>query len=253
VKGLLLGLLLINVVAIAQTEADTTVVEDFAFEEFDEDYSDDIIGAADTTEVLARSFSDKTISELKRDSDLQYEAPPTIAQSLWQRFLIWLSEMIASVFSSAVETNWGRVVSYLLGIGVLVLVILLILKIDAFKILYTNQGASTIKYSVLHENIHEIDFDQEIQNAVDNGDHRRGVRLLFLYALKILSDKQYIHWEQGKTNHDYVAEVKEETLRNWLNQLSYYFDYAWYGNFTVSKELFDRVNLIFTDWKGKVR
>lgn len=210
-------------------------------------------GASDTTLVTARQFSSDEISRLKADEELQFKQPPTVAESMWSRFLSYLSDMISELFDSAVNTNWGQLISYLLGLGLLILIIMLILKVDAFKLLYKKEGATTMQYNVLDENIHEINFENEIQLALSKNDYRRGVRLLFLHALKILSDKNYIAWEQGKTNHEYVAEVKEETLRKWLHQLSFYFDYAWYGNFTISREMFDKVNTIFVGWKAKIK
>jgi hypothetical protein len=210
-------------------------------------------GASDTTRVGPRQFSAEAISRLKADEDLQYKEPPTVAESLWSRFLSYLSDMISELFNSAVKTNWGQLISYLLGLGLLIVIIMLILKVDAFKLLYKKEGAVTMRYNVLDENIHEINFENEIQLAISKNDYRKGVRLLFLHALKILSDKNYIAWEQGKTNHEYVAEVKEETLRKWLHQLSFYFDYAWYGNFSISREMFEKVNTIFVGWKAKIK
>lgn len=222
--------------------------EEYAFEK-----DEVVFGIADSVQVEARSFAESKLQELKNDSGLDYEQPPTIAESLWDRFLMLLSQFFNSLFNTAVHTDWGRVFLYLLGLAVLVLIVMLVLKVDAFKVFYSAEGASTIKQNVFDENIHEIDFEKEVQAAVDMQDYRRGVRLLFLYALKILSDKQYILWERGKTNHEYVDEVKDESLRNWLNDLSYYFDYAWYGNFQVSKDLFEKVNHVFSNWKSKVR
>lgn len=211
---------------------------------------DDPVGSTDTLTVERRGFDKASVESFKNDPDFQYKQPPTIAESLWDRFLSWLNELIRSFFNGAFTTDWGRMISYVLGIAVLVIVIMAILKVDAFKVFYRAQGASPIRHEVLDENIHEIDFDKEIQHAMDQQDYRRGIRLLFLFALKILSDQHLITWEQGKTNHDYVNEVQEEAMRNWLRQLSYYFDYAWYGNFVVSREMFERVNSVFSSRKG---
>jgi hypothetical protein len=135
---------------------------------------------------------------------------------------------------------------------VIIVVVMMILKVDAFKILYGG-GDGKLKSQVLDENIHEMDFDQLIKEAVNDQDYRRGIRLLFLYALKILSDKHVIHWELGKTNHEYVAEVKEKDLKHGLHDLSFYFDYAWYGNFSITAETFIKAEQIFNNWKQKVK
>ena len=161
--------------------------------------------------------------------------------------------MFAAIFENAVSTNWGRVLMYALGIVVLIVLIMMILKVNAFKVFYSGHGANTFKHTVLDENIHEMDFEKLIQEALAKNDYRLGVRLTFLYALKMLSDKNHIHWDQGKTNHDYLDELKVSDLKTGFNELNYYFEYAWYGNFKINSETFSNVQLIFNEWKGKLR
>jgi hypothetical protein len=50
-----------------------------------------------------------------------------------------------------------------------------------------------------------------------------------------------------------VNELRVPELKEPFSQLSYYFDYAWYGNFDVNRDLFERVNNIFNHLKGKVK
>jgi hypothetical protein len=204
----------------------------------------------DSSVIEERKFSNAKLDELRSDDDLHYQEPPSVGSSLWDRFLQWLSEFIISTFDKTFNTNWGNILVYILGIIVIVVVVMMFLKVDAFKMLYG--GDSKLKTQILDENIHEMDFDQLIKEAVNHQDYRRGIRLLFLYALKILSDKHFIHWELGKTNHEYVAEVKENDLKRGLNELSFYFDYAWYGNFSITAETFGKAEQIFNNWKQKV-
>jgi hypothetical protein len=110
-----------------------------------------------------------------------------------------------------------------------------------------------VPYNVLDENIHEMNFDSLIAEAVAKHDFRTGIRLLFLKGLKILADKNFVQWEHGKTNHDYLAELKKDELKNGFIELNYYFEYTWYGNFSVNYETFKKVQQIFTDWSGRIR
>jgi hypothetical protein len=206
---------------------------------------------SDSLAIESRQFGTDKLNTLKDDPALQYKIPPTVAESLWDRFIYWLGYILREIFNSALNTNWGNVIAYAIGIALVVLIIMMILKVNAFRILYSSGGAR-LKHQVLDENIHEMDFDKLIQEAEQMQDYRRGVRLLFLYALKILSDKHLIHWESGKTNHEYVSELQSRDLKTGLNELSFYFDYAWYGNFRITSETFNKAHDIFTNWKGKV-
>ena len=96
-------------------------------------------------------------------------------------------------------------------------------------------------------------FDKLIADAVAKGDFRTGIRLLFLKSLKILADRNFIQWEHGKTNHDYLAELKKDDLKKGFNELNYYFEYAWYGNFSVNDETFKRVQQVFREWNDRIR
>lgn len=207
----------------------------------------------DTSTIFLRNFDTEAVEELKEDSELQYKETPTVAESIWDRFLLWLNQLVQAIFESAVTTDWGRVLMYFVGIVILVVLIMMLLKVNAFKVFYSGQGANTFNYSALDENIHEMDFEKLIQEATRQNDYRLGVRLLFLYALKMLSDKNLIHWNQGKTNHDYIDELKTKDVKAGFNELNFYFEYAWYGNFIINQETFSRVQVIFDEWKGKLK
>ena len=209
-------------------------------------------GSNDTTGVVQKEFNQAEVQKLKNDPELNYKQPPTVAENLWTRFKRWIGDLFSSLFTGTIGTNWGRVVLIVLGVALLVIIVMLILKVDAFKVFYSGADSGQIKGNVFHENIHEMDFEKLIREANTNGEYRLGVRLTFLYALKTLSDKHLIEWNVGKTNHDYVNELKAAELKTGLNELSFYFDYAWYGGFTINQEIFQKVNGIFKSWKDKV-
>lgn len=219
-----------------------------------EDYDDeDSHAPPDTSAIAPRVTDTETLEKLKSDPELQYKEPPTIAENLWDRFLLWISQLIGSIFDSAVSTNWGKLLAYATGIVLMIVLIMMLLKVNAFKIFYSGEGASTFRYNSLDENIHEMDFEKLIEEAVAKKDYRGGVRLQFLYALKMLSDKNHIHWDQGKTNHDYLDELTLAELKPGFTDLNYYFEYAWYGDFKVNAEMFSHVQDIFKSWRTHIQ
>lgn len=236
---------------------DTLFVADSSHTVFDDQQEEDegrtLYGSADSTSVVSRSVDESTLNNLKSDVELQYKQPPTMAESLWDRFMLWLYQLIESLFDTAVNTNWGKVFAYIIGVVIVVVVVMMLLKVNAFQIFYSGHGAGTMPQNILNENIHEMDFDKLINEAVDERDYRKAIRLLFLHALKMLADKHLIQWDQSKTNHDYMAELKAGDLQKGFHELNYYFEYAWYGNFYVNDEMFSKVRNTFADWKAKVK
>ncbi len=236
----------------AQKRDSTILTQDSTYIEALKGDETDDIALPDTAQVTVRSFDPATVERLKADPALEYKESPTIAESLWDRFISWMGQLIESLFDDAVNTSWGRVLTYLLALVVGVAVIMMLLKVNAFKVFYSTQGADTFQHNVLHENIHVMDFEKLIQEALEQKDYRLGVRLVFLFALKKLSDKGLIQWDQGKTNHDYLSELRVNELRKGFNELNFYFENAWYGNFSISANVFSHVRQIFDDWKKSV-
>lgn len=203
----------------------------------------------DSSDVNVRAFDDDIVKELKSDSSLQYKEVPTVAESLWDRLKAWIRQLLEAIFTGAVTTNWGRLIIYLLGLAAVVAIIMMILKVNAFKIFTRGNGPTLNEHGVLDEDIHAMDFEMLIEDAVMKKDYRAGVRLIFLYSLKMLSDKNLIYWNQGKTNHDYLGDLTVDELRVGFSELNFYFEYAWYGDFRISPEVFSKVQRLFNDWK----
>jgi len=231
----------------AQDAADGVSQSDMAEEEKKE-----FSGPNDSTVLTKKSVDEDQLQKLKTDPNLNYKQAPTVAESLWDRLMSWLGQLINDLFENATTTNLGRVLMYTLAVVLIIVIIMMLLKVDALKVFYSGADKGKTNYSVFHENIHEMDFEKLIREANEKGEYRLGVRLIFLYALKTLADNQLIDFQAGKTNHDYVEELTAKELKTGLNELSFYFDYAWYGGFSINKTTFTKVDDIFKSWKGKV-
>jgi hypothetical protein len=229
-----------------------SVVNSFTYKEITGNQDSLTIVARDSSIIKQRSFDKKTLEELKNDSDFDYKQPPTVAESIWDRLLLWFDQLFGWIFRSAVGTNWGRVFMYALGLIVLVVIVMMVLKVDALRVFYSGADKGALNYQAFQDNIHEMNFEKLIQEALDKKEYRNGVRLTFLFALKLLSDKQHVDWRPGKTNHDYLQELKKVDLKIGFSELSFYFDYAWYGEFNVNEAMYQRVHSIFDSWRKKV-
>lgn len=213
----------------------------------------DFTASNDSIAIHKKSFDSATLKKLKADDDFNYKQPPTVAESLWDRFLSWIGEFISDLFRGATTTGLGQILLYTMGIVLIIVLVMMLLKVDALKVFYSGADQGKQKYQVFHEDIHAMDFEKLIREASEKGEYRLGVRLIFLYALKTLSDKHLIDWQAGKTNHDYVEEITMKELKTGLNELSFYFDYAWYGGFSIDQQLFSKVENVFKSLKDKVR
>jgi hypothetical protein len=141
----------------------------------------------------------------------------------------------------------GQILLYGGCIALLIYVVLRLLNIDAKNLFYKSAG-STINVSTIHENIHELDFDKMIAQAVEKREYREAVRLTFLYSLKKLADANLIKWVPGKTNDDYLREIKHHPSLPRIMELRYYFDYTWYGHFEIDSTTYHSIRNSFVEF-----
>jgi len=205
----------------------------------------------DTVAVDHRKFDEQTLNEFKADPDYRYGRPQE-GMTPWARFLIWLGMILQQFFYYTTQTLLGKILLYAFFIGIILWVVLKLLNIEVKDIFYRTSASSKIKLNISEENIHELDFDKLISEAVKKEAYRDAVRLVFLFALKKLSDANQIQWQPGKTNDEYIAELKQHPSLPRLRELRYYFDYAWYGHFEIDNQTFEGVNKTFQEFTRKV-
>jgi hypothetical protein len=204
----------------------------------------------DTAHVQTRSFNNQKVQGYLQDKDFRYNKADVQGESLWDRFWHWFwNWLYGKVFSTSESQN---LFYYLLvGFGAIFLIFLM-LKISGLSAMQIFQGQAKkldLPYAESLENIHEINFDAEIENAIGQRNYRLAVRLLYLRSLKQLSDAQLIHWQIEKTNTAYLEELTNSEQRQSFGLLTRQFEYVWYGDFFVDGQSFQNINTLFQDFK----
>ncbi|WP_106916773.1 DUF4129 domain-containing protein [Chryseobacterium aurantiacum] len=168
-------------------------------------------------------------------------------ESFWQKLVRKIDRVLQSIFGETVFTKSSeftvalvRLFAILLVGFLLYFIIKYVLGKDGNFIFGKKNKKLDLNVEELHENIHEINFPESIANFERAGDYRSAVRYQFLFILKKLSDKKLINWNPEKTNKDYVAELKAPNLKNEFSDLSYIFDYVWYGEFNIDEQSYQK-------------
>ena len=195
----------------------------------------------DSISVEARSFSQETLRRFQEDGDFDYGTQRRETLSWWDRFTYWLGQQWAKLFRYTYFGTIYNILFYLFCSLVIVFAVLKLTGTSVSQLFRRRHDRGLVRGDGLEDDIHAIDFDREIAQARQDGDHRRGVRLLYIYTLKQLTDRQHLRWRPGKTNHDYRAELRGTPLQATFEQLSYYYEYAWYGNFPTDEAQYRRV------------
>lgn len=203
------------------------------------------------SKVNLRSFDESAIQTYSKQRDFIYD-DAVQTPSLWDKFWRWVRQLINEVLGNKVG---GQIIKYVLVALVIALIVFLVLKLMGidFKQLMGKSTAVSIPYEEGIENIHEINFDQAIEEALTLGNYRLVVRLLYLKTLKRLSDQELIHWQPEKTNQAYVAEISNEGQQQAFAQLTQQFEYIWYGEFFIDKNSFEPIQESFHQFNQQKR
>lgn len=207
---------------------------------------------ADTLRPELRQPDPVAWKEIREGREYQYKQdvrPPSgLLEELWQRFLNWLVEFL---YSS--DTRKGREwVQILFVIGVVSFFIYRIAGMEKIGLFGRKSKAPALPYESLQEDIHGMNFEDAIGQAVAAHNYRLGVRLLYLRSLKHLADKELISWQIDKTNRTYVYEVTQPEIRPAFERLTSLFEYVWYGDFPVRETDFSEVKREFETFEKAV-
>ncbi|AMR30610.1 hypothetical protein A0256_03815 [Mucilaginibacter sp. PAMC 26640] len=213
-----------------------------------------LILVLDTTSVDVRKLNGTALENYKKRPEFKYAEAGYTGSSLWTRFWDWFWKWLDLGGKNAGKTTWfWRILKYLFIIGGPAALVFLILKLSGINMLglFRKKAYSPLAYTTSEENIHEINFETEIEKAVAAKNYRLAVRLLYLRSLKQLSDNGLINWKIDKTNTDYVSELADEDQRAEFKQLTLQFEYAWYGDFLITGESYKRISQLFGSFKTK--
>ena len=137
--------------------------------------------------------------------------------------------------------GFANVLAYIMIIGLIILIIYLVfsnVKVDK-KIDVEEVNMMDI------ENIEEVDTLIGFKKAVTISDYRSAIRMQFIKVLQMLQDGNHIHWRPEKTNRDYLRELNGTKFKTGFRELSSIYELVWYGNTSIDKNDFERLNPYF--------
>ncbi len=190
------------------------------------------------------------LRDLQTDHAYQYtsDAPPP--ENPVARLFNWLLRKLARFLgSNAYQNVW----QYVILAAIAGLAIYLLLKAEVLSFLFPKSAQSYgLAYENLAENIHEINFDVAVDEAVNERNFRLAVRLLYLQTLKHLTDAGRIEYKPDKTNRQYVYELATSPFETNFEELTRQFEFVWYGDFSVDDRRFGEIRRQFREFNQAV-
>ena len=189
-----------------------------------------------------RTFDAEKLSDYREDGRFEYQVykakPKSFLERVWDQITSWFF----SIFGSSITSGLLEILFYVLIIVAFIYFIIKLTGIETSAIL-KKAGAQARPYQVDEEALEDIDFEQEIQAAISQHQWRIAVRLMYLNALKKISDANLIAIRKGKTNHEYLYELSGHKVEKDFASLSFLFDYTWYGHFDANEAIVNKASL----------
>jgi hypothetical protein len=208
----------------------------------------------DSSKVSVHRFKESALDKYRADRDYQYnDKGAGQGLSFWDRFWNWFWQNLFG--SLRITPGFGTFLKYfflILAVGAIIFFIMKLLGMDMGNLLLGKSRKTPLAYTESTENIHEINFDEEIEKAIANHNYRLAVRLLYLRSLKQLSDNGLIQWQPEKTNSVYVYELNNPSVRQSFVSLTRQFEYVWYGGFNINGAAFGNINQLFQNFKKQL-
>jgi hypothetical protein len=170
------------------------------------------------------------------DYNSQYDM--AAAESWFDILSGWFNRLINKIFSGEFEKSYTTTVMILLFLTILSTIVFFLYK-KRPELFMRSKKTTPHPYDIEEENIHEIDFKKDISNALDCGNYRLAIRLIYLHTLRILSDSRLIDWQRHKTSTEYLYEIKNKDLIIPFRELTNHFLQIRYGNYDASPELYE--------------
>ncbi|MDR2916994.1 MAG: DUF4129 domain-containing protein [Tannerella sp.] len=196
-------------------------------------------------------YDTQKIADYQADSRFDYNSQLDLPEYTWFEIVSrWFNRLINSIFRGKFEENITTPVMVILFILALLTILFFLYK-KRPELFMRSKKTAPVPYDIEEENIHQINFDKEISLALNKGDYRLAIRLLYLQTLRFLSDNKLIDWQIHKTPTEYLYEIKNKEMKLPFWELTNHFLQVRYGNYKASSELYETMHGIQSDIKNK--
>ncbi len=235
---------------IAQDEFQPDIISDsLASAPFNTEYKIENI-AYDTSELNIRYVDSAKILIHLKEKDFRYIDNPEYYKTFWERFLDWLNRQYQNLTEYKTYDTIGDILIYIL-IALAVLAIIFGFYRSEIKGLFLkSEDKDKLKISESAEDIHSIDYDALIEEAIANRNFRYATRLNYLRTLKILSDKKIINWKIDKTNNEFIKEIKPVSVKNKFRSITFNFEFVWYGAVDIDSDTYKSLQKEYSEFNS---
>ncbi len=205
-------------------------------------------------------FDQKKLEQFKNEKAFNYEIKERKVTWL-DRLLNWLGNRLMRLLEWLFGTRNAsgifkiiiEILPYLIGIIVLFLIYKLFGSIHTNSIIAKDIKAYDVPINEASLINSPQDLQALIKEALTHKDFRLAIRYKYLQILYELEQHEIIQWEEQKTNQDYENEIQDKSLKAIFKDITYLYDFVWYGNFNIDENGYAKAGAKFNDIKNSLK
>lgn len=149
----------------------------------------------------------------------------------------------------------GKSVAYALAIAALIaLVVFALFRLSKKTVLDNQEIASVHSRDIVDsKKLALLQVDELLAQAIEQGNLRLAVRLLYLNSLKLLMEKGLLRPSPEKTNFDYVRELAGNPNQQEFRHTTRLFEKIWYGDFDLDRKGYQVISNAFAKLQDNIR
>jgi hypothetical protein len=208
-------------------------------------YDSSVVKQLRPSELQERQVFDEVDLGFAKVSENSGENPIT-------RFVTWLMEKIFGNSGSDGRRSMQWAFLWILVGAGLIMAFWLFRRSEFGSFLRGNTKQTGFNFSDLEEDISQIDFNEKVRKAKQDGDLRLALRWLYLKQLFLLNEHGRIAWQPYKTNMDYANELSSSSLKQSFKELSKLYEYVWYGDYPMNENSFVKAESEFAQFEKQI-
>jgi hypothetical protein len=118
--------------------------------------------------------------------------------------------------------------------------------------IYYRKGKRTEQFIDLSDDVMKLDegsLKSLLKELLAEGKYREAIRTHYLLTLLSLERSGLIKFDSNATNHDYAHQLKDHRAYTAFSFLTRIYEYAWYGDMTLSQQDYTFAEKRFADFK----
>ena len=215
---------------------------------FSQEVKDSIV-PIDSTSTLYNRTINEDLTKKYTGEDFNYDIKTGESQNLLSRFFNWIGRGLKNIFGIDLSPEALKILEYfiyfLMG-GLVIYLLVRVLVNEKFNSIFTKKAKTIFDIDLAEQHIENLDLDALLNSALEDKNYRLAIRYHFLRILKRLSQKDIIEWHFDKTNTDYQNEIQQQQLQLGFKEVSYLYDYIWYGEQPIDESIYDTAKARFT-------